>query len=146
MTFRFNELGRKRLRRHFACMTFAVLLIFGSSERLFAQSKPKLILDADTANEIDDMYAIARMLKQEKFEVLALTSSQWMHYLAEEDSVGGSQRENEAMVKLLGATTLPTPIGSKEPMGKPWVAINPKTHQRRSSSSRPPKPRRLTTN
>ena len=85
-----------------------------------ALEKPNLILDADTANEIDDMYAIVRMLKQDKFNVLALTSSQWIHYLAEEDSIGASQRENEAMVKLLGREDLPTPMGSKEPMGKPW--------------------------
>ena len=120
MTFRFNGPGLKQLGHHFVWIVVIVLLIGGSSNGLLAQSKPKLILDADTANEIDDMYAIARMLKQEKFDVLALTSSQWMHYLAEEDSVGGSQRENEALVNLLGATTLPTPIGSKEPMGKPW--------------------------
>jgi hypothetical protein len=30
--------------------------------------KPKLILDADTASEIDDMYAIVRVVKQEKFD------------------------------------------------------------------------------
>ena len=126
MTFRFNGPGLKQLGHHFVWIVVIVLLIGGSSNGLLAQSKPKLILDADTANEIDDMYAIARMLKQEKFDVLALTSSQWMHYLAEEDSVGGSQRENEALVKLLGATTLPTPIGSKEPMGKPWGGDQPK--------------------
>ena len=125
MTFRFNGPGLKQLGHHFVWIVVIVLLIGGSSNGLLAQSKPKLILDADTANEIDDMYAIARMLKQEKFDVLALTSSQWMHYLAEEDSVGGSQRENEALVKLLGATTLPTPIGSKEPMGKPWGGDQP---------------------
>lgn len=97
-----------------------ILLVVTMSASLSAQEKPKLILDADTANEIDDMYAITRMLKQEKFEVLALTSTQWIHYLAEEDSVGASQRENEAMVKLLERQDLPTLIGSREPMGKPW--------------------------
>lgn len=96
------------------------LVIATISPSLFAQEKPKLILDADTANEIDDMYAITRMLKQNKYEVLALTSTQWIHYLAEDDSVGASQRENEAMVKLLGRQDLPIPMGSKEPMGKPW--------------------------
>lgn len=97
-----------------------VLAVTVFSPSLIAQQKPKLILDADTANEIDDMYAITRMLKQDKFDVLALTSTQWIHYLAEEDSVAASQRENEAMVKLLGRQDLPTPMGSKEPMGKPW--------------------------
>jgi len=103
-----------------AFLGFLIAFAFLVSSSLVAQEKPKLILDADTANEIDDMYAITRMLKQDKFEVLALTSTQWIHYLAEEDSVGASQRENEAMAKLLGRNDLPTPIGSKEPMGKPW--------------------------
>ena len=97
-----------------------ILLVGVPSLACAIDEKPKLILDADTANEIDDMYAIVRMLRQDKFDVLALTSTQWIHYLAEEDSVGASQRENEAMVKLLGREDLPTPIGSKEPMGKPW--------------------------
>ena len=100
--------------------TVWILVAATTSPSLFAQEKPKLILDADTANEIDDMYAITRMLKQDKFEVLALTSTQWIHYLAEDDSVGASQRENEAMVKLLGRQDLPVPMGSREPMGKPW--------------------------
>jgi inosine-uridine nucleoside N-ribohydrolase len=106
----------------FALKCIVVFILFGSigSKSVFGQNRPQLILDADTANEIDDMFAITRMLNQEKFEVLALTSTQWIHYLGEQDSVGGSQRENEALVKLLDANELPTPIGSKEPMGKPW--------------------------
>ncbi len=97
-----------------------LLIVLSVSKTVVAQNRPHLILDADTANEIDDLYAITRMLKQDKYEVLALTSTQWIHYLAEEDSVVGSQRENEALVRLLDMTELPTPIGSKEPMGKPW--------------------------
>lgn len=93
--------------------------------RVVADDRPPLILDADTANEIDDMYAIARMLNQDKFEVLALTSAQWIHYLAEENSVGASQQINEDLVKLLGVQ-VPTPIGSVEPMGKPWGGFDPK--------------------
>jgi len=42
--------------------------------------KPMLILDADTANEIDDLYAIVRTLRQDRFEVLGLNSAQWFHY------------------------------------------------------------------
>lgn len=86
----------------------------------------RLILDADTANEIDDMYAIVRMMKQDQFQVLALTSTQWIHYLTDNDSVVQSQRENETLVKLLGRNGLPTPMGSREPMGKPWGGEQPK--------------------
>ncbi len=87
--------------------------------------RPKLILDADTANEIDDMYAIARMLNQSKFEIVALTSTQWIHYLAEPNSVQASQKINEDLVRLLDVD-VPTPLGSAQPMGKPWGGYEPK--------------------
>ncbi|MEM8734391.1 MAG: nucleoside hydrolase [Planctomycetota bacterium] len=109
-----------RVRLPSPCSFSLALLITFSFACSAEAQKPKLILDADTANEIDDMYAITRMLKQDKFEVLALTSAQWVHYLAEEDSVGASQRENESLLELLDRTDLPAPQGSSEPMGKPW--------------------------
>ncbi|GAB5407305.1 MAG: hypothetical protein Aurels2KO_55360 [Aureliella sp.] len=90
------------------------------------ESKPKLILDADTANEIDDMYAIVRMFNQDRFDVLALSSAQWFHYLAEPDSVGASQKINEELAKLLHLDGVPTVKGSSEPMGKPWGGQEPK--------------------
>ena len=89
-------------------------------------AKPRLILDADTANEIDDLYAITRMLKQDKFEVLALTSAQWFHYLSGEKTVHQSQALNEKMIKLLGRPNLPVPLGADQAMGKPWGGFEPK--------------------
>lgn len=86
----------------------------------------KLILDADTANEIDDMYAIVRMLNQDQYEVLALSSAQWIHYLGKSDSVDASQQINEDLLELLNKTSLPAPKGSTEPMGKPWGGFDPK--------------------
>ncbi len=111
-------------------IVFATLLIVvgvpGSMRATAQESKPKLILDADTANEIDDMYAIVRMLNQDQYEVLALSSAQWIHYLAESDSVGASQKINEELVELLNRSALPTPLGAREPMGKPWGGQQPK--------------------
>ncbi len=88
--------------------------------------KPKLILDADTANEIDDLYAIVRTLRQDKFEVLGLTSAQWFHYLGVPDSVQASQKLNEDLVQLLDREDLPTPLGSERAMGRPWGGDEPK--------------------
>lgn len=110
----------KRLLALKACLILILGPLGLEPEKARGESKTRLILDADTANEIDDMYAIARMLKQDQFTVLGLSSAQWFHYLSKQDSVGASQRENEALVKLLGRGDLPTPIGSSEPMGKPW--------------------------
>lgn len=106
------------------------LLTLGSSSSAQEPSgKPRLILDADTANEIDDLYAIVRTLRQDKFEVLGLNSVQWIHYLGTSDSVQASQKLNEELVKLLGRTDLPTPMGSREPMGRPWGGDEPKDSQ-----------------
>ena len=118
------------LRARFALVQriiFTGLMLCSFTGLVTGQEKQRLTLDADTANEIDDLFAITRMLKQDQFDVLALTSTQWIHYLAEEDSVGASQRENEALVALLGRPDLPVPMGSKEPMGKPWGGDEPKT-------------------
>lgn len=104
-----------------------VLMGFASDASGQAQSRrPKLILDADTANEIDDLYAIVRTLRQDKFEVLGLNSAQWFHYLGDPDSVQASQKLNEDLVKLLGREDLPTPQGSEQPMGRPWGGEQPK--------------------
>ncbi|MEM7698428.1 MAG: nucleoside hydrolase [Verrucomicrobiota bacterium] len=89
-------------------------------------AKPRVILDADTANEIDDLYAIARMLRQEKFELIGLNSAQWIHYLGERDSVAASQSINEDLLRLMDREDLPAPLGSDEPMGKPWGGTDPK--------------------
>lgn len=86
----------------------------------------RVVLDCDTANEIDDFYAIARMVRQDKAKVLCLSSAQWVHYLGERDSVGGSQRDNEEILSVMGITDLPTPKGSAEPMGKPWGGTDAK--------------------
>lgn len=99
--------------------------------------RPRLLLDADTANEIDDLYAITRMLRQDRFDVVALNSTQWVHYLAEEHleaqgfaagetTVGASQRMNEELVELLERRDLPLNLGSVEPMGRPWGGREPK--------------------
>lgn len=89
-------------------------------------AKPKLILDADTANEIDDLFAIVRMLRQNRFDVIGLSSAQWFHYLGDPKSVEASQRDNERLLRLLDRQDLPAPQGSAEPMGKPWGGDEPK--------------------
>jgi inosine-uridine nucleoside N-ribohydrolase len=88
--------------------------------------KPKLILDADTANEIDDLYAVVRVLRQDKFEVLGLNSTQWFHYYGVRESVQASQKLNEDLIRLLGREDLPVPMGSEEEMGKPWGGDEPR--------------------
>jgi inosine-uridine nucleoside N-ribohydrolase len=91
-----------------------------------AETKPKLILDSDTANEIDDLYAIVRALRQDTFEVLGLGSEQWFHFPGNTNSVQASQKLNQDLVRLLGREDLPTSIGAEGPMGKPWGGDEPR--------------------
>ncbi len=110
----------------FALVAACCLSVPAAGQETSKAVRPKLILDCDTANEIDDLYAIVRMLRQDRFDVLALNSAQWFHYLSPRDTVRASQKLNEELVKLLGRGDLPTPLGSVEAMGRPWGGEEPK--------------------
>ena len=69
----------------------------------FGQTKKKIILDADTANEIDDLFAIARALIEPTWEITALTAAHWQTSLwAEPQSMELSHRLNDVLVGHLG--------------------------------------------
>lgn len=106
-------------------------LLFGGTALLAGTAKStttatKLILDADTANEIDDLYAIARALLETQFEMRGLCSAQWAHHLSGPDTVLRSQRLNEDLLALMGHQDIPAPLGSEMIMGKPWGGADPR--------------------
>lgn len=76
-----------------------------------------LIIDADTANEVDDLYAIARALLEPKFDLKGITAAQW-HFspLAPRDTVGESHKLNQEILRLLNREEVPLAIGSNVPM------------------------------
>ena len=77
----------------------------------------RVIIDADTANEVDDLYAIAWALLAPRLEIIGLTSAQWhTNPRTPNDSVGESQRLNEEILKLMKKTAIPAPQGSNFPM------------------------------
>ncbi len=79
--------------------------------------KIKLIVDADTANEIDDLYAIVSAIREPKFDVLGITSAQFhTSPLASDTSVLESQYLNEQILQLLEEKEIPLPIGSNQPL------------------------------
>ncbi len=82
----------------------------------------KFILDSDTANEIDDLFAIAYLLAGEHPSVdwLGLTSAQWFHVWSGDSTVYQSQQLNEDLLRLAGRLELPHPLGADLMMGKPW--------------------------
>ena len=84
----------------------------------FAQAQsPKVIIDADTANEVDDLFALARAVAEPNIDLLGITSAQFhISPLASDSSVYESQKINEEIVKLMGRTDIALPLGSNEPL------------------------------
>ena len=81
------------------------------------QSATRLIVDADTANEVDDLFAIAIALLEPELEIVGITSAQWhTSPKAPNDNVGESQRLNEEILELMGKTDIPHPEGANFPM------------------------------
>jgi purine nucleosidase len=86
-----------------------------------APAKPlRLIVDADTANEIDDAFALARALMEPRFQIEGITSAQWHTQPdAPRDTVGPSQEMNEQLLRVMNRAGVPHPIGSNFPLVSP---------------------------
>ena len=57
----------------------------------FGQTKTKIILDTDTGNEVDDPYAIVRVLLEPSWEVTAINATHWQtSHWAEENTMENS--------------------------------------------------------
>lgn len=86
----------------------------------------KLIIDADTANEVDDLFALAGAIANPKFDLKAITSAQFhTSPLASDNSVLESQKINEELLRLMGEINIPAPLGANEALdskGKPKIS------------------------
>lgn len=88
-----------------------LLLVLAGS--LAVAAPTRLLIDADTANEVDDAYAIVRAIIEPSFEVVGLNSTQWQvsHY-ATPETLMDSQRMNNAILDHLGRHDIPAPMGA----------------------------------
>ena len=94
-----------------------------AEKHAFSAEQPlRMILDSDTANEIDDLFAIAYLLAEDDpaVNLLGISSAQWFHVWSGDSTVYQSQQLNEELVALAGRTDLPLPLGADLIMGKPW--------------------------
>jgi inosine-uridine nucleoside N-ribohydrolase len=90
----------KKLLSSLGLLLVCLLLSSGGS---YGQAKKRIILDADTGNEVDDLYAISRALIEPTWEVIALNATQWQpSHRAVPESMENSFRINEALVGYLG--------------------------------------------
>lgn len=88
-------------------------------ESIFSSSLTpiRLIVDADTGNEVDDLFAIVRAVIEPRLNIVGITSAQWhTQDRAPNNSVGESQRLNEEMLQLMGKSNIPHPEGSNIPL------------------------------
>jgi len=110
---------------------FLLLLACFSVLSSFAQ-KQKVWLDADTGNEMDDLYAIVRLVKDPSIELIGLSSAhfnnpdllvfeKWNAYDTKGlNTVGESQRLNEQILKALKRLDIPHPYGADRQIGRAW--------------------------
>ena len=91
-------------------------LVLGSSlpaRPAGATETTRVLIDADTANEVDDPYAIVRALIEPSLEVVGLASAQWqVSHWATPTTMEDSQRLNEFLLGHLDRTDLPHPRGA----------------------------------
>ncbi len=81
------------------------------------EEKLKIIIDADTANEIDDLFAIIRALGEPRFELLGITSAQFhTSPYATTNTALESQEMNEALINLIPKYQVPIIIGNPFPL------------------------------
>lgn len=110
---------------------FILFLLLVGVQNVEAQ-KVKLIVDADTGNEMDDMYAITRVFDTQDAELLGLISAQfnnpqlitdsmWYCYPTKNiNTVQISQMENERLLQDCKRLQIPHPSGSEKMVGFPW--------------------------
>ncbi len=90
------------------------LISFISTTLVQAQSeKIRIIIDADTGNEVDDLFAISRALIAPEFEVVGLNSTQWQNsHWAVDNTLENSHRLNVRILSYLGLGSIAHPRGS----------------------------------
>jgi inosine-uridine nucleoside N-ribohydrolase len=119
--------------KYFILIFAFTILIFNS----FAQ-KQKVWLDADTGNEMDDLYAIVRLVKEPSIELVGLSSAhfnnpdllvfkKWNAYNTNGlNTVKDSQHLNEQILKALGKINIPHPMGADRQIGRAWGQEDPR--------------------
>ena len=94
-------------------------------KRIARPDDVSVIIDSDSGNDIDDLFAITLALIDPKMEVIGLTSAQWNnHPRGGDSSVYESQRINEELLKLNDRFDIPHPRGAAGPTGY-WGEVKP---------------------
>jgi purine nucleosidase len=102
---------------------FLLCCVVGTAGR--AETPSRVIVDADTANEIDDLYAIVRAIAAPEFRVEGVTSAHFTRSTEANDTVHRSQKINEQILDAMGLRgSIPHPIGADRSMPDPTTAVD----------------------
>lgn len=116
-------------------LIFALTLI-GITTQVNAQQK--VWLDTDTGNEMDDLYAIVRLVKEPKVFLIGISSAhfnnpdllvfdKWNAYPTKNlRTVAESQRLNVEILKAMGRLDIPHPLGADRQIGRAWGQQDPR--------------------
>ena len=116
---------------------FTIIACFCILISSFAQ-KQKVWLDADTGNEMDDLYAIVRLVNASQIDLIGLSSAhynnpdllvfeKWNAYDTKGlNTVAESQRLNEQILKALGRMDVAHPLGADRQIGRAWGQQDPR--------------------
>ncbi|MGL4632247.1 MAG: nucleoside hydrolase [Leadbetterella sp.] len=121
-------------------LTALLLLLY--SPQLLAQTKQKVWLDADTGNEMDDVWAIARLLyAKDKVDIIGISSAhfnnpdlltykKWNQYKTRGiNTVEISQKINEEILKAANMRLIKAPRGASKQMGRAWGQNDPRASE-----------------
>lgn len=98
----------------------------------------KVWIDADTGNEMDDVYAIIRMLAEPSIEVVGLSSAhfnnadlvvfeRWNQYPTQGiHTVGISEALNVEILRLMRRESVPHFMGADRQIGRSWGGTEPR--------------------
>lgn len=94
----------------------ALLFLYLFMSLLNAQKIP-IIIDADTANEVDDLFALSGALSEPSFNIIGITSSQFnTSPLASSNTALESKIINDKILKLANINSIPSLLGSSSPI------------------------------
>lgn len=123
--------------RHLKLCSLCTLLFF-IAVNSYAQ-KQKVWVDADTGNETDDIYALARLIAEPSIDVVGVSSAhfnnadliafeKWNQYNTKNiNTVQISQQLNEDLLKVMGRLSIAHPPGADRQMGRAWGGREPRT-------------------
>lgn len=84
-------------------LSFSLFFTFNLSSRITAQDKIPVILDADTGNEVDDLYALSLALIEPSWNILSLNATHWQtSHWAIPETMENSHRLNQLILGELG--------------------------------------------